>query len=109
RISKMAKLKLPSFEGGSLLRRTLLYVVTFVLGSAGFVAIASLLVVRAARPVFPARNSESSTSAAAAAAEKAAETLPTTTSTGKPSGRRGRPNKAKPPVEEDAPVAEDTH
>lgn len=103
----MAKLKLPSFEGGSLLQRTLLYMVTFVLGSAGFVAIASLLVVTAAKAMIPARTSESSTSAAAAAAEKAAELAPT--ATGKPTGKRGRLGKVKAPVAEDAPAVEDTH
>src|SRR5690242_10388009 len=105
----MAKLKIPSFEGGSLLQRTLLYVVTFVLGSAGFVAIASFVVVTAAKAAIPARNNSSESSASAAAGEKASELVPTSTGTGKPSGRRGRPSKAKPPVEEDAPVAEDTH
>lgn len=103
----MAKLKLPSFEGGSLLQRTLLYVVTFVLGSASFVAIASLLVVWAAKSVIPARNTESSASASAGAADKVAEATPT--ATGKPGGRRGRPSKVKTPVEDDAPAAVDTH
>ena len=103
----MAKLKLPSFDGGTLLQRTLLYVVTFVLGSAGFVAIASLLVVWAAKAVIPARNTNTESSASAAAADKIAELAPTTT--GKPAGRRGRPNKVKAPVEAEAPPAEDTH
>jgi hypothetical protein len=101
----MAKLKLPSFDGGTLLQRTLLYVVTFVLGSAGFVAIASFLVLWAAKSIVPARNTESS--ASASAADKVAEMAPT--ATGKPTGKRGRPNKAKAPVESDAPAVEDTH
>jgi hypothetical protein len=101
----MAKLKLPSFEGGSLLERTLLYVVTFVVGSAGFVAIASFLIVSAAKAVIPARNTESS--ASAAAADKAAEAAPT--ATGKPLGKRGRPSKAKTPVEDEAPAVVDAH
>jgi hypothetical protein len=101
----MAKLKLPSFDGGTLLQKTLLYVVTFVLGSAGFVAIASLLVVWAAKAVIPARNTESS--ASAAAADKVAELAPT--ATGKPAGRRGRPNKAQAPVEAETAPAEDIH
>lgn len=101
----MAKLKLPSFDGGTLLQRTLLYVVTFVLGSAGFVAIASLLVVSAAKSIVPARNTESS--ASASAADKVAELAPTTT--GKSTGKRGRPNKAKPAVENEAAAVEDTH
>ncbi len=103
----MAKLKLPSFDGGSLLQKTLLYVVTFVLGSAAFVAIASLLVVSAAKAAIPSRNSANESSATAAAADKASE--PATTATGKPSGRRGRPSKTKSPVDIDVPAAEDTH
>ncbi len=99
----MAKLKLPSFDGGTLLQRTLLYVVTFVLGSAGFVAIASFLIVWAAKSVVPVRNTESS----ASAADKVAELAPT--ATGKPTGKRGRPNKAKATAEADAPAVEDTH
>lgn len=98
----MAKLKLPSFDGGSLLQRTLLYVVTFVFGSAGFIAIASLLVVWAAKSMIPSR-SDASTSAA----DKVAELAPT--SPGK-SNRRTRPNKAKPaPVVEDLPASHETH
>ena len=104
----MAKLKLPSFDGASLLQRTLLYVVTFVLGSAGFVAITSLLVVSAAKAMIPTRNStDTSASATDRAAERAAELAPTTA--GKPTGKRGRPSKIKAPVETDAPPAEDTH
>lgn len=101
----MAKLKLPSFDGGTLLQRTLMYVVTFVLGSGGFVAIASLLIVWAAKAAIPARNTESS--ASASAADRVAELVPN--ATGKPAGKRGRPSKVKAPVESDAPVAEDTH
>lgn len=101
----MAKLKLPSFEGGSLLQRTLLYVVTFVCGSAGFVAIASLVIVSAAKAVIPARGTESS--ATAAAAEKAADGAPA--AAGKPGPKRGRIARGKTPAEEDAPAAPDTH
>lgn len=60
----MAKVKLPSLEEATLLQRTLVYAVTFILGSAGFVAIASLLVVAAARAIIPSRATESSDSAA---------------------------------------------
>jgi hypothetical protein len=103
-VSMMAKLKLPSFDGGTLLQRTLLYVVTFVLGSAGFVAIASVLIVWAAKSVVPARQTESS--ASTSATDKVAELAPT--AAGKPAGKRGRPNRGKPAVESDAPAVEDT-
>jgi hypothetical protein len=99
----MAKLKLPSFDGGTLLQRTLLYVVTFVVGSVGFVTIASFLVVSAAKAVIPTRNTESS----ASATDKVTELAPT--ATGKPAGRRGRSNRVKPPVDVEAPTAEDLH
>lgn len=98
----MAKLKLPSFDGGTLLQRTLLYMVTFVLGSAGFVAIASFLVVWAAKSIIPARNTESS----ATAADKMAEMGATTP--GKSAAKRGRPGKVKPPVDGEAPAEEET-
>lgn len=101
----MAKLKLPSFADGSLLQRTLLYVVTFVLGSAGFVAIASLVVVMAAKSLIPTRSASSDSSSTAT--DKVSELVPT--ATGKPTGKRARPSKVKPPVEADAPPAEDTH
>lgn len=52
----MAKIKLPNFNEGSLLRRTLLYVGTFVFGTLGFVAIASLIVVSVAKSILPSRG-----------------------------------------------------
>lgn len=55
----MAKLKLPNFNEGSLLQRTLLYVATFVVGSVGFVALASFLVVWAAKAALPSHSSAS--------------------------------------------------
>ncbi len=101
----MAKLKLPSFEEASLLQKTLFYVVTFVLGSAAFIAITSLLVVSAAKAAIPTRNN---TDTSASATDKAgAELAPGPT--GKPSGRRGRPSKIKAPVEAEAAPVEDTH
>jgi hypothetical protein len=99
----MAKLKLPSFEGGTLLQRTLLYVVTFVFGSAGFIAIASFVVVTAAKAVIPSRTDSP---ASASAADKVAELAPTTT--GKGPSRRSRPNKGKTAVVADeAPAVEE--
>lgn len=103
----MAKLKLPSFDGASLLQKTLLYVITLVLGSAAFVAIASLIVVSAAKTAIPARNTDTSASATDRAADRAGESAPT--ATGKPAGRRGRPSKIKAPVEAEAPSAEEIH
>ncbi len=52
----MSKLKLPAFNEGTLLQRTLLYVGTFVVGSIGFVALASVLVVWIAKSVLPTRG-----------------------------------------------------
>ncbi len=98
----MAKLKLPSFSDGSLLQRTLLYVLTFVLGSAGFIAVASLVVVSVAKAVIPSRSTDS----AATATEKVAEAIPA--APGKASPRKGRANKAKLPIEGDAPAGEET-
>jgi|GEM_PF-6209563 len=101
----MAKLKLPSFDGGTLLQRTLIYVVGFVLGSAGFVAIASILVVWAAKSMIPSR---SDSSASASAADKVAEVAPG--SPGKPLSKRSRSNKGKTvAAQEDVAPAEETH
>jgi hypothetical protein len=52
----MAKIKLPNINEGSLLRRTLLYVGTFVFGTLSFVAIASLIVVSVAKSILPSRG-----------------------------------------------------
>jgi hypothetical protein len=99
----MAKLKLPSFDGGTLLQRTLIYVVGFVLGSAGFVAIASILVVWAAKSMIPSRSDSS-----ASAADKVAEVAPG--SPGKPLSKRSRSNKGKTvAAQEDVAPAEETH
>lgn len=65
----MAKLKLPSFNDGSLLKRTMLYIATFVVGSVGFVALASVLVVWAAKSVLPSHSA----AAAAGDADKSAD------------------------------------
>ncbi|WP_170229681.1 hypothetical protein [Polyangium fumosum] len=87
----MAKLKLPAFNEGSLLQRTLLYVGTFVVGSIGFVALASLLVVTIAKSVLPARGetSEASESSSDKPAEVAAATP------GKPTSKIPRPKRSK--------------
>jgi hypothetical protein len=86
----MAKLKWPSFDDGTLLQRTLLYVATFVFGSVGFIAIASFLVVTAAKALVPSR---SDSSASASATDKVAELAPAPT--GKSPSKRSRPNKGK--------------
>lgn len=87
----MAKIKLPSLDGASLLQRTVVYFVTFVFGSAGFVAIASLLVVSAAKSIMPARGSTDSANAADKVAELA--------SGAKTSGKSPRFKKTKTPAE----------
>lgn len=99
----MAKLKLPAFNEGSLLQRTLLYVGTFVVGSIGFVALASVLVVWAAKSVLPSRGASGETMDGATASEIAASTP------GRPGGKLPRPKRgrsAKAPADE--PTAEAT-
>jgi hypothetical protein len=59
----MAKIKLPNFNEGSLLRRTLLYVGTFVFGTLSFVAIASLIVVSVAKSILPSRGGDAAAEA----------------------------------------------
>ncbi|HVK67471.1 MAG TPA: hypothetical protein VM694_23455 [Polyangium sp.] len=90
----MAKLKLPAFNEGSLLQRTLLYVGTFVVGSIGFVALASLLVVTIAKSVLPARGEASEASEASeSSSDKPAEVAAATP--GKPTGKIPRPKRSK--------------
>jgi len=85
----MAKLKLPAFNEGTLLQRTLLYVGTFVVGSIGFVALSSLLVVWIAKSVLPSPRGEASEDGADKPAEVAAA------SPAKPTGKIPRPKRSK--------------
>ncbi len=70
----MAKIKLPSvaWNEGSLLRRTLLHVFAFVIGSAGFVALSSVLLLWIAKSVLPSRHATASDSDSDKGAEVAA-------------------------------------
>jgi hypothetical protein len=97
---EMAKLKLPAFNEGSLLQRTLLYVGTFVVGSIGFVALASLLVVTIAKSVLPARGEASE--ASGDSSDKPAEVAAATP--GKPTSKIPRPKRGKSAPTAEAPV-----
>lgn len=88
----MAKLKLPTFHEGSLLQRTLLYVATFVVGSVGFVALASFLVVWAAKAALPS-HAAASGKASVDDGDKAAELAAATSKA--PSGKGGKPKRGK--------------
>lgn len=93
----MAKIKLPAFNEGTLLQRTLLYVGTFVVGSIGFVALASLLVVSIAKSVLPARGEASEDDA-----DKPAEVA--AASPAKPTSKIPRPKRGKPAAPAEAPA-----
>jgi len=70
----MANIKLPSvaWNEGSLLKRTLLHVLAFVIGSAGFVALSSMLLLWVAKSVLPTRHAPD----AEADTDKGAELTP---------------------------------
>ena len=89
---------------GSLLRRTLLYVGTFVLGSLTFVGVMSLLLVSVARAVLPPRNADGSAAEATEEAESEATTGTSKTALGKTS-RSKRPRPPSPAERESAPSA----
>jgi len=96
----MAKLKLPAFNEGSLLKRTLLHVATFVLGSISFVLIGSLIVLWAAKAVLPAHGSSSADDSSEVAAA----------TPGKSSGKSPRPRRGRStPQPAEEPSAETTH
>jgi len=99
----MAKFKLPaiSFNEGSLLRRTLLYVTTFVVGSVAFVALASVIVVSTAKALLPSHRATQATEDTAAAEDKTAEIAPAKPTTKAPRLKRGKTSAA-PTAEEPA-------
>ncbi|MRG93950.1 hypothetical protein [Polyangium spumosum] len=94
----MAKLKLPAFNEGTLLQRTLLYVGTFVVGSIGFVALASLIVVSVAKSVLPARG-EGGEDGADKPSEVAASPGKPTSKIPRPKRRSASSAPAEPPAE----------
>lgn len=98
----MAKFKLPaiSFNEGSLLRRTLLYVTTFVVGSVAFVALASVIVVSTAKALLPSHRSTQATEETTAD-DKTAEVAPAKPTTKTPRLKRGKTSAA--PTAEEPP------
>lgn len=84
----MARLGI-SLNEGSLLRRTVLHVGAFVLGTAAFLALASFLLITITRSLLPSEQSASSTSSGDSADEE-------TASTAKPAaGKPARPSRKK--------------
>lgn len=69
----MALLKGGGFNEGSLLRRTLLHVGTFALGSAAFVAIVSFVLVTAAKSLLPSHGAKGADGAKKEAAAAVAD------------------------------------
>ena len=93
----MAKIKLPNFNEGSLLRRTLLYVGTFVFGTLSFVAIASLIVVSVAKSILPSRGG-TATADGPEDADTPAEVAAVTTKSPGGSTKTPRPRRIKAPT-----------
>lgn len=84
----MARL-IGNLNEGSLLRRTLIHVGTFALGSMAFIALASFLLVTAARAILPSHAEDGEESKEAAAEEEATPDKKTTTA------RSPRPSRRK--------------
>jgi hypothetical protein len=99
----MARL-IGTLNEGSLLRRTVLHVGTFVLGSLTFVALMSMLLVTIAKTILPPHTPEGAETAAAEEAESADASGATKASPGKPT-RSKRPRTA--PIERDSAPAAD--
>ncbi|WP_148314647.1 hypothetical protein [Sorangium cellulosum] len=91
-------------DEGSLLRRTLMYVGTFVLGSLTFVGVMSLLLVSVAKTVLPPHGAEGAADAADEA-EGEATTGASKTALGRTS-RSKRPRPPSPAERESAPSAD---
>ncbi len=90
-----------SLSEGSLLRRTLLCVGTFALGSTAFVALLSFLLVTVARAVLPSPASTEAAKEDVEAAEEPAGTTAKTPPVKLPRGTK-RPRPAQPEGSEDA-------
>ncbi|WP_437296933.1 hypothetical protein [Sorangium sp. So ce426] len=88
---------------GSLLRRTLMVIGTFVLGSLTFVGVMSLILVSVAKAVLPPHDKESATDATEEADSEASASA-SKTALGKTS-RSKRPRPPSPPARESAPSA----
>ncbi|WP_437813289.1 hypothetical protein [Sorangium sp. So ce1078] len=89
---------------GSLLRRTLVYIGTFVLGSLTFVGVMSLVLVSVAKAVLPPHGAEGSADAAEEA-EGEATTGTSKSALGRTS-RSKRPRPTSPAERESAPSAD---
>lgn len=85
----MARL-IGNLNEGSLLRRTLIHVGTFALGSMAFIALASFLLVTVARAILPshAEDGEESKEEAAAEEEATPDKKTTTAKSPRPSRRK---------------------
>ncbi|KYF98392.1 hypothetical protein [Sorangium sp. So ce388] len=91
---------------GSLLRRTLMYIGTFVLGSLTFVAVMSVVLVSVARAVLPPRNADGSAAETTDEADQEATAGTTKSALGKTS-RSKRPRFPSQAEHESAPSAPD--
>ncbi|WP_437599775.1 hypothetical protein WMF28_43850 [Sorangium sp. So ce590] len=90
---------------GSLLRRTLVYIGTFVLGSLTFVGVTSLVLVSVAKTVLPPHGADGSASDTAEQAEGEATTGTSKSALGRTS-RSKRPRPPSPAEREGAPSAD---
>lgn len=100
----MARL-IGSLNEGSLLRRTLIHVGTFALASMAFVALASFLLVTAARAILPSHaegDGEEAKEEAAAAEEEATPDKKTTTAKSPRPSRRKTTEAAAAPASRDS-------
>lgn len=75
----MADVRINGFSEGSLLKRTLVHVVTMVLGSLAFVGVLSLVLVTLAKGALPKRGGDAAESEPSAAAEPSDDAAPATT------------------------------
>ncbi|WP_437506718.1 hypothetical protein [Sorangium sp. So ce1099] len=91
---------------GSLLRRTLMYIGTFVLGSLTFVAVMSLVLVSVAKAVLPPRNDDGSAAETADEADQETTAGTSKSALGKTS-RSKRPRFPSPAERESASSAPD--
>lgn len=90
---------------GSLLRRTLLYIGTFALGSLTFVGVMSLVLVSVARAVLPPRDADGSAADSTEEARSEVSSGTGKTALGKTS-RSKRPRPPSPAERESAPSAD---
>jgi hypothetical protein len=90
----MADVRINSFNEGSLLKRTLVHVVTMVLGSLAFVGVLSLVLVTLAKGALPKRG-EAAESEPSAAAELTDDATPAATAGAAKTTKGSRPPRRK--------------